>query len=111
LSADLRVCAYAVALAFVACFAFGLAPALHGTRGNIAASIRNETGRGNSLHLRSFLLAGQVAISVVLLAAAGPLVRGLQHAQHRELPSGRAGICQGDPGGRELYAGAARLSG
>jgi predicted permease len=85
LSPDLHVCAYAVALAFVACVAFGLAPSLHGTRGNIAASIRNQTGRRASpLALRSFLLASQVAISVVLLAAAGLLVRGLQHAQHRD---------------------------
>lgn len=85
LSPDLRVCAYAVALAFVACLAFGLAPALHGTRGSIAASIRGGGGtRGSRLMLRSVLLAAQVAISVVLLAGAGLLIRGLQTAQHRD---------------------------
>jgi predicted permease len=85
LSPDWRVCAYAVALAVIACLAFGLAPALHGTRGNIAAAIKRDSSmRGSRLALRSILLATQVAISVVLLAGAGLLVRGLQAARHRD---------------------------
>jgi predicted permease len=85
LSADARVCAFAVVLAFIACLAFGLAPALHGTRGNIAAAIKSDNGmRSSRLPLRSFLLAAQVAISVVLLAGAGLLIRGVQAGQHRD---------------------------
>jgi predicted permease len=85
LSPDFRVCAFAAALAALTCIAFGLAPALHGTRGSIAAAIKNHTHQaGSRLALRGVLLAGQVAISVVLLAAAGLLIRGLQHAQHRD---------------------------
>jgi predicted permease len=83
---DLRVCAYLIALAVVACIVFGLAPALHGTRGNIAGAIKSESRvPGGRLALRNFLLASQVAISVILLAGAGLLVRGLQAAQHREV--------------------------
>jgi predicted permease len=85
LSPDLRVCAYAIAIAVVACLAFGLAPALHGTRGNITSALKGESYlRGSRLTLRSVLLAAQVAISVILLAGAGLLVRGLQFAQHRD---------------------------
>ncbi len=85
LTPDLRVCAYAVALAVVACIAFGLAPALHATRGSIASAMKSEThGGGSRLALRSVLLASQVAISVILLAGAGLLIRGLQNAQHRD---------------------------
>jgi predicted permease len=85
LSPDLRVCAYAIGLAMLACIAFGLAPALHGTRGSIAAAIKSDSGmHGSRLPLRSVLLAAQVAISVVLLAAAGLLIRGVQAAQHRD---------------------------
>jgi len=81
---DWRVCLYAAGMAFVACIAFGLAPALHGTRGQIAGALKNEQGVGGRLRLRSFLLATQVAISVVLLAAAGLMARSLQHTSHQD---------------------------
>jgi predicted permease len=84
LSPDLRVFAYAVVLAVLACIAFGLAPALHGTRGNIAGAMRSQTTHGSRLFLRSALLAVQVAASVILLASAGLMIRGVQYAQHRD---------------------------
>jgi predicted permease len=84
-SPDLRLCAFTVALAVLSCIAFGLAPALHGTRGNIAAAIKSDQPmRGSRLALRGVLLACQVAISVVLLGGAGLLIRGVQYAQHRD---------------------------
>ena len=82
--ADLLVCAYTAGLALVACLVFGLAPALHGTRGQIAGALKGLAQSGARLPLRSVLLSAQVAISVVLLAGAGLLVRGLQHAQHQD---------------------------
>jgi macrolide transport system ATP-binding/permease protein len=82
---DGRVLAYTLALAVTACLAFGLAPALHGTRGNIVGALKNEMRlTGVRLSLRGFLLAAQVAISVVLLSGAGLLVRGLQRAQAQD---------------------------
>jgi putative ABC transport system permease protein len=72
-------------LAIVSCLAFGLAPALHGTRGGISAALKAgagaEGGGAGRLPLRSVLLAVQVAISVMLLANAGLLVRGMQRAE------------------------------
>ncbi|HJZ99317.1 MAG TPA: ABC transporter permease [Candidatus Solibacter sp.] len=85
LSPDYRVYAYTIALAALSCIAFGLAPALHGTRGNIAGAIKSDTaGLRSRFALRSVLLAAQVAISVVLLAGAGLLIRGVQYAQNRD---------------------------
>jgi predicted permease len=82
---DLLVCGYTAGLAALACLVFGLAPALHGTRGQIAGALKSQSRTGAArLPLRSVLLAAQVAISVVLLAAAGLLLRGLQRAQHQD---------------------------
>jgi predicted permease len=82
---DGRVLAYTLVLAVMACLAFGLAPALHGTRGNITGALKNEMRlTGVRLSLRGFLLAAQVAISVVLLSGAGLLVRGLQRAEAQD---------------------------
>jgi predicted permease len=80
---DLRVDAITVlfilALSLVACVTFGLAPAVHTTRGNLAGmlkgdsggSIGNPSGRG----FRKLLVVSQVAFSLVLLIAAGIFVR------------------------------------
>ena len=82
---DLNVLTYTMAVAILSCLAFGLAPALHGTRGGISAALKAGAGLEDAqrtrLPLRSVLLAAQVAISVILLANAGLLVRGLQRAQ------------------------------
>ena len=78
---DFSVLAYNVLMAVIACAVFGLAPALHATRGNIAEALKQESRlAGVRLSLRGALLAAQVAFSVVLLAAAGMLVRGVQKA-------------------------------
>jgi predicted permease len=85
LTPDIRVLTYTILLAVVACLAFGLAPALHGTRGNIAGALKNQMRlTGVRLSLRGFLLAAQVAISVMLLSGAGLLMRGLQRAQSQD---------------------------
>lgn len=82
LTPDLSVLGYTMAVAALACLAFGLAPALHGTRGNIAVSLKAESReRIGRLPLRTVLLSVQVAISVILLSGAGLLVRGLQRTQ------------------------------
>jgi len=82
---DLNVLVYTIGVALLSCLAFGLAPALHGTRGGISAALKAGTGAHGAtrtrLPLRSVLLAVQVGISVILLANAGLLVRGMQRAQ------------------------------
>lgn len=80
---DFRVLAYTIGIAALSCLAFGLAPALHGTAGSIASALKTDVPLDRTrLPLRSILLSVQVAISVVLLAGASMLVRGLQRAQH-----------------------------
>lgn len=80
---DGTVLAYTMAVAAVACLVFGLAPALHGTRGQIRVDLHADTRLGAArLPLRSVLLAVQVAISLILLGGAGMLVRGLERTAH-----------------------------
>ena len=75
LKPDLTVLAYVLALTILCCVAFGLAPALHGTRA------KNNRAK---LPLRSVLLAAQVALSVVLLAGAALLLEGVRHSRTRD---------------------------
>jgi predicted permease len=82
ISPDFHVLVYTLAIAVLSCIAFGLAPALHGTSGGIASALKTDAPLNRArLSLRSILLGVQVAISVVLLAGAGMLVRGLERAQ------------------------------
>jgi predicted permease len=81
LGPDLRVLVFTTTISLLACGLFSLAPALRGTRVT-AEAVRGgrpeaTTGR---VPLRTALLAIQVAISTVLLVAAGLLVRGVLHA-------------------------------
>jgi predicted permease len=76
LAPDFSTIGYACVLAAIACIAFALAPALHGTRAKFNRA---------RLPLRSFLLGSQVAMSVVLLIGAGLMVAGVQHARQQEL--------------------------
>jgi predicted permease len=71
---DGTVLGYAIALAVLACVAFGLAPALHGTRPATASR----------LALRNLLLAAQVGLSVVLLIGAGLMLRGVADLRRRD---------------------------
>jgi predicted permease len=80
LKPDGLVLAYSLALASLACLAFGLAPALHATRPDTARSLSG----GDRLMLRGALLAVQVAISVVLLVTAGLMARGIQRARSQD---------------------------
>lgn len=66
---------------------FGLAPAIESTKSNLTDALKStrSSGRVSQSRLRSLLVIGQVAVSLVLLIGAGLLVRGLQQAQSTEL--------------------------
>jgi macrolide transport system ATP-binding/permease protein len=85
LNPDVRVLAYALAISLIAGAAFGLSPALQFTQPELATSLRDEsTSFGHLLwrsHLRSLLICGQVAVSMLLLTCSGLLVRGLMQSQ------------------------------
>ena len=79
---DARVFAYALLLVAVAACAFGLVPALHATRPDLNAVLKEGSdGRGGRSRLRNTFVGVQVAVSMVLLVTAGLLLRGLGHAQ------------------------------
>jgi predicted permease len=79
LSPDYRVLGFALAAAFAAGLTFGLAPALQGARRDITDRLKAEsagTGRRRA-RLGRGLVAGQLALSLVLLVAAGLFVRAI----------------------------------
>jgi predicted permease len=79
-SIDWRVLAFVVALAFLTGVAFGLAPALSASRLNLVEVIRGGGQRSSgvaSVRLRGVLIAGEVALAVVLVVGAGLLIRTL----------------------------------
>jgi predicted permease len=86
---DGAVVAFATVVAFLTALAFGLAPALQTVRPETADALRDESsgvvgGCGRS-RLRSGLVVAQVALSVLLLVAAGLFARTLQRLQSADL--------------------------
>lgn len=81
LSLDARVLAFTVALTIVTAIVFGLVPALRATDTTAMEALKHA-GRGstNAAAHRTFdmLLIGQVAVSLLLVVAAGLLVRTAQ---------------------------------
>jgi predicted permease len=82
---DRRVLTFAVSLALFACIAFGLAPALHASRGDISTTLKERSNiTGSRVPLRGILLGTQVAISLVLLVSGSLIARGVQHAASQD---------------------------
>jgi predicted permease len=80
LSPDLRVFAFALVTALAAGAAFGLAPALQAARRDITSRLRDgsdASGVTRTLIGRT-LVAGQLALSLVLILAAGLFARALE---------------------------------
>jgi predicted permease len=80
---DARVLGFALAAAVLTAVVFALLPALEATRSDLAETLRELGGgaiAGRSRGLRAALVAVQVAVAVVLLAAAGVAVRSLVQA-------------------------------
>ena len=85
LNPDVRVFTYALILSVVAGIVFGLSPALQFTNPELATSLKDETTsfgrRVARSQLRSLLLGGQVAVSMILLTCSGLLIRGVLRSQ------------------------------
>lgn len=83
---DFHVLAYALLLTLVTGVAFGLIPALKSSRVDLNTALKGDgmysaaSRRGGRL-LRGALVGAQVAVCMILLLAAGLLLRGLYHAQ------------------------------
>ncbi len=78
-----RVVAFAILATGLAALVFGLAPALRASRPDLVPALKDDTGqRGvNRSRLRSALVVGQLALSVVALVAGGLFVRSLDRSK------------------------------
>lgn len=90
---DARILGFAVLAAGAAALFVGLLPALQATRPNVVDVIKSEnTGGGppQRVTMRSALVVGQIAVSLVLLVTAGLFLRSLQAREHTDPGFGHA---------------------
>ena len=81
---DYRVLAFTLAISALTGLIFGLAPALQASKLDVSASLKEggRTGEGHRrTSVRSLLLIGEVAMSLVLLVGAGLLVQSFLRLQ------------------------------
>jgi predicted permease len=74
---DLGIFAYVFCLSLVAAILFGLAPALESSGAALSSALKANAGTAKlrSRRMRDFLMAAQVAVSLVLLIAGSMLIR------------------------------------
>ena len=86
LSIDGRVLLFTLAASVASAFIFGLAPALQISRPDLNASLKDNTRTttaGRETHrLQNLLVAGELALSVILLAGAGLFVKSFVEELH-----------------------------
>jgi predicted permease len=86
---DATVVLFALGLSLVSTMIFGLVPALHASRLDLSDGLKQGGSKATvsraSTRVRSTLVVAEVALSVVLLAAAGLLLRSFQALQHQDL--------------------------
>ena len=82
LAPDWRILGFTLLVSLLTGVLFGLGPGMQATRTDISPALKDEAGALGAgrarFGLRKALLAGQVALSLVLLIGAGLLVRSLQ---------------------------------
>ncbi len=84
LGIDLNVLFFSLGISLAAGLLLGLAPAVQSLRGDLADTLRTESaggGQGGKLALRNGLVVVQVAVSLVLLLAAGLFLRSMNRIQ------------------------------
>ena len=85
---DSRVVVFTFLLSLATGVVFGLTPALQASRPALVPALKDETvilGRQRRVTMRKVLVVAQVAVSLVLLIAAGLFVRSLVRAQSVDL--------------------------
>jgi macrolide transport system ATP-binding/permease protein len=84
---DGRVLAFALAVTLLTSILFGMLPALAPRHVDMRSSMDSRAvAAGGNVYLRQALIAGEVALTLVLLAASGLLIRTLAHLE--TLPQG-----------------------
>jgi predicted permease len=83
---DTRVFLFALALSVITGLLFGIAPAIQGTRAELAATLKDQAtgvvGGFGHLRFRKALVVTQVALSLVLLIGAGLFTRSLYNVKN-----------------------------
>jgi len=83
LKLDWRVLTFSLVISLLSGVIFGLIPALQTTRADLVTTLKDESAAAGHRRsrLRSGLVVAQIAFSLVLLVAAGLIVRSLQQVQ------------------------------
>src|SRR6202012_3827542 len=87
-----RVLAVTAALSVVCGLLFGLAPAIQSTRPDVMPALKNGRGGGPRRRAHHLLVVAQIAISFLLLVAAGLFVRTLNKLHSVQLGYARENI-------------------
>ncbi len=77
---DGRAVVFTTGLALVAALLSGLAPAIHGSKADVASALKNDAQAPTRLRLRHVFVVAQVTLSVLLVAVGSLFGRALQQA-------------------------------
>ena len=75
-----RAVLFTSGLVLVSALLSGLAPALHGSKADVVAALKDDLQGPSRLRLRQLFVISQVALSILLVTVAGLFARALQHA-------------------------------
>jgi putative ABC transport system permease protein len=91
---DATVLAVSVVVVIATAIVFGLGPAMEASQSDLVVALKDGETRGGfrPSRLRHMLVAGQVALSMLLLAGGGLFVRSLQHVRQIDLGFDPAGL-------------------
>lgn len=79
---DARILLFTFAVMFLTVLIFGLAPAIHSARADVAPTLKDQAGSvvsGGNVFMRKLLVALQVTLSLLLLIGAGLFIRTLNN--------------------------------
>ncbi|MEW6127977.1 MAG: ABC transporter permease [Acidobacteriota bacterium] len=83
LKIDWRVMVFSLAISLITAILFGLIPALQATKTDIVSTLKSETtiGGHHRSRIRNSLVVAQIALSLILLVAAGLVLQSLKQLQ------------------------------
>ena len=90
-----RILAFTAGVSLIAVVIFGLMPALTGSRVDVNASLKTSGTPFRRASMARLLVAGQVAVSLVLLAGAALFLQTLHNLQTRDLGFAPTALLQG----------------